>query len=167
MKHYFCADTGETANTYEEYLQTKHWRTFRKRIADMRGWKCEHCGKKIEKSCEYNVHHKTYKRVGREEPEDVLFLCRDCHVAEHKRLDEIKAKKKQRKAAKAQKKAKAANTVQNNKPKHKKPSMMPDTRSNREIKLDAIIANIYRLDNAQLSEVHALVMKHIANKKPF
>lgn len=45
--------------------------------------------------------------------------------------------------------------------------MMPDTRSNREIKLDAIIANIYRLDNAQLSEVHALVMKHIANKKPF
>ena len=32
-----------------------------------------------------NVHHKTYCRRGREEPGDLIVLCRNCHTGFHKK----------------------------------------------------------------------------------
>jgi hypothetical protein len=31
------------------------------------------------------VHHRTYERLGRERPEDLLVLCEKCHAVEHGR----------------------------------------------------------------------------------
>jgi len=63
---------------YSQYLQTDHWLNFRISILSERPV-CEHCGAKSV----LNIHHETYERLGREEPTDVLVLCRDCHCKIH------------------------------------------------------------------------------------
>lgn len=151
MMKYVCKDTGEIVHSYEEYLKTRHWALFRRMIADKRGWVCEKCGKKIDNAWDYNIHHKTYKRVGNEKESDVMFLCPDCHKALHKKLDKEKKEKKENKKAKK---------PQNNTVKHKS----VDRRTKREIKIDTIIANIYRLDKNELESVYNLVMKLIGGR---
>lgn len=65
---------------YQWYLQTPHWRRVRKAIHTLRGSKCEKCQGQGE---ELNVHHKTYKNVGREMEADLEILCRSCHLKHH------------------------------------------------------------------------------------
>lgn len=69
--------------TYQEYLQTDHWKDVRKRALKWAGNKCQACAslKKLE------VHHNTYNYWS-EQKEDVLVLCDSCH---HKLLGDKKA----------------------------------------------------------------------------
>lgn len=75
---------------YQQYLQSDHWIYFRNKIKKDRGNQCEKC----RSSLFLNVHHETYKRLGAEKPEDVLLLCRDCHVEQHKRIELLSKKRK-------------------------------------------------------------------------
>lgn len=68
------------AMPYEQYLRTVHWRAFRAWILKERGRCCERCE---ERYGEIDVHHVTYDNLGREKPEDVIVLCRECHDKEH------------------------------------------------------------------------------------
>ena len=61
FKNIVCS-TGEIANNYTEYLMTQHWRCLRKIIYELKKQKCQKCHKEIQ---EYNVHHLTYKRIGK------------------------------------------------------------------------------------------------------
>jgi len=68
--------------TYQQYLQSEHWQDVRKRY-----WKsklynggCYACGAKNKP---LQLHHKTYKRIGKERLNDLLLLCADCHKASH------------------------------------------------------------------------------------
>jgi hypothetical protein len=45
---------------------------------------CEDCGKS-GKGIALDLHHLTYERFGRELPEDVLLICRECHEHRHGR----------------------------------------------------------------------------------
>lgn len=76
-----CKDTGEVVFSYQDYLQTTHWRKLRRLIATMANYRCESCHKYINTG--YNIHHLTYTRLGCEIPEDLSFLCPDCHNAIH------------------------------------------------------------------------------------
>jgi hypothetical protein len=40
------------------------------------------------------VHHRSYARLGFEQPEDVVVLCRSCHTRHHRvlALDAVRAK---------------------------------------------------------------------------
>ncbi|HEV8448677.1 MAG TPA: HNH endonuclease signature motif containing protein [Gemmatimonadaceae bacterium] len=63
---------------YEEYLASPLWRV---RAATMRAltpW-CALC----PATRQLEVHHRTYDRVGRERPSDLVVLCARCHRRHH------------------------------------------------------------------------------------
>lgn len=71
---------------YREYLKSDHWRQFRKQMIHRAGYVCSRCGYKPKDPFTLNVHHKTYERLGQEDPGDVLVLCYKCHMKEHDAL---------------------------------------------------------------------------------
>lgn len=79
MKTILCA-TGEKAYTYDEYLETNHWRVMRQRTFCAHGTRCSKCSS----TKNLHIHHKHYKTVGNEDPEhDLIPLCKKCHTLEH------------------------------------------------------------------------------------
>lgn len=76
------SETGEVfAGTYAEYLCSPWWKHVRRLALNAAGNRCESCGA----ISELDVHHKTYDRLGREQPADVSVLCRHCHAEQHGR----------------------------------------------------------------------------------
>jgi len=67
--------------TYQEYLQTPHWKDVRSRFwkSKLHNSRCYACGA-IEN---LQVHHKTYKRIGKERLNDFVLLCGNCHKETH------------------------------------------------------------------------------------
>jgi 5-methylcytosine-specific restriction endonuclease McrA len=65
---------------YKIYLQTAHWQKTRKRKLSQAKYRCQVCysQKKL------HVHHRTYKRIGKEWLIDLTVLCEDCHDLFHK-----------------------------------------------------------------------------------
>jgi phage terminase large subunit GpA-like protein len=78
-KKYVCRDTQETCIGYSNYLQTEHWKRFRDSIIKERK-KCQCCGIVADIM---NVHHISYRNVGKEKKSDVALLCPDCHTYIH------------------------------------------------------------------------------------
>ena len=82
-------------NKYIRYLKSEEWAEVKIELLTQRGCKCERCGKETES---LDVHHKTYKNLFNEEPEDLILLCRSCHNFEHgigvKKKKKRKVKKK-------------------------------------------------------------------------
>ena len=68
--------------TYQEYLESDHWKDLRKRFwaSKLHNRSCYVCGVKSG----LQVHHKSYKRIGREKLHDLLLLCGGCHTETHK-----------------------------------------------------------------------------------
>lgn len=54
-----------------------HWDKIRKEALDRDQHKCQTCYSESD----LEVHHRTYKRFGKEELEDLITLCKDCHYA--------------------------------------------------------------------------------------
>lgn len=71
---------GMTRGRYAQYLQTPHWKEFKAQYkADPeRLHECFVCGK-----MEYELHHMTYERLGKEKLEDIVPLCKTHHRATH------------------------------------------------------------------------------------
>ena len=61
---------------YKEYIQTEHWKHFRKEVIEYFNGVCQMCG---ANDVPVEVHHKTYANRGRETFNDVTLLCRHCH----------------------------------------------------------------------------------------
>lgn len=85
-----------TREEYIQYLEGEHWKTFSRRIKKERFFQCERCRmdeatskKKYRQGL--NVHHKTYKNIGKEKPADVIVLCWACHMGEHGKEHWVKA----------------------------------------------------------------------------
>jgi 5-methylcytosine-specific restriction endonuclease McrA len=68
-----------TYDEYLAYLRSPWWTARKAAVRKYRGDHCERC------HCRYRLelHHRTYKRLGRELPEDVELLCWACHRREH------------------------------------------------------------------------------------
>lgn len=64
---------------YLKYLESEHWAQIKLDLYAVRGFQCEVCFS----TRSIQVHHKTYERIGREEPQDVILLCRPCHKKAH------------------------------------------------------------------------------------
>lgn len=74
---------------YNEYLKSEHWKNTKTRFRKSKLKKhCAVCGTKNE----LNLHHKTYKRLHKENLNDLIFLCKSCHYDVHKFLNENKNK---------------------------------------------------------------------------
>lgn len=79
-KRICCNDTGEICFGYKNYLKSQHWSLMRSRIIQSHPY-CEIC-KSSEKPLQ--VHHLSYKRLGKEKNSDLTPLCDECHAAVHK-----------------------------------------------------------------------------------
>ena len=70
----------ENQITYLEYLQTEHWKDLKQRVlASKFPYRCYICG--VHSGLE--LHHKTYKRMGKEYLRDMIWLCREHHEITH------------------------------------------------------------------------------------
>ena len=72
-------DAPITSQDYRKYLNSGTWKATREKAIKKSHALCTICGasKKIV------VHHKTYKRIGRERLPDLQVLCHVCHVNKH------------------------------------------------------------------------------------
>lgn len=66
--------------TYEDYLETKHWKEASLGIKNIYDNKCCLCG---ASETELHVHHNNYNNIGREKLTDLIVLCKDCHSKFH------------------------------------------------------------------------------------
>jgi hypothetical protein len=71
---------------YNDYLNTEHWKHFRKETLKFYNNRCVICSS--EKNL--NVHHKNYSNRGRETFNDVIVVCNKCHKEIHQMLDKRK-----------------------------------------------------------------------------
>lgn len=79
----YCSDTGETASGLNAYYRTRHWKAFRLLIIAERP-ECERC---FDPAPNPDIHHKTYKRLGKERMTDVSLLCKKCHAVIHSKRE--------------------------------------------------------------------------------
>jgi len=85
-----CKDTGEVAYNYREYLSTEHWkqlrvRFFESKLFERAKFSCLNCHQKDR----LQVHHKTYRRLGKEWLGDMIALCPECHESLHQKFNEL------------------------------------------------------------------------------
>jgi len=66
---------GVPPSDYEAYLGSLWWKEQREKALERAKHRCQLCNR------DYNlqVHHRTYERLGCEEPEDLTVLCKSCH----------------------------------------------------------------------------------------
>lgn len=88
FKNIKCADTGESAKDYAAYGRTKHWQELRQKVIELYGGECQRCHDIIGDRA--NVHHKTYKRLGKEDIKDLTLYCCKCHKIVHKKRQDTK-----------------------------------------------------------------------------
>ena len=67
---------------YDEYLQTEGWGKIRRAALKYWDHKCALCFSENK----LHVHHRTYCRLGSEQPNDVIVLCKKCHAKHHDAL---------------------------------------------------------------------------------
>ncbi len=65
---------------YADYMQSECWTDKSRAYRAMVG-RCENCGA----TSGLSVHHRHYRTLGRERPEDLIVLCSDCHQARHRK----------------------------------------------------------------------------------
>ncbi len=83
-------------SSYEEYLSSEHWIAFKKRVY---AWAYKLYGKPLceickRNNCVLNIHHRSYKRLGKERIGDIILICEDCHLKIHKLSYSTKYSKK-------------------------------------------------------------------------
>ncbi len=77
----------------KDYYKQKHWKDFRTKLTEDKDCRCQICGKrrwekyknadKWKKPMRIEVHHKNYHHLFKEERDDVLTLCSNCHTFLH------------------------------------------------------------------------------------
>lgn len=70
-------------NKYADFLNSDLWKSQKEKFYVLQEYPyhCFICG---EYNSTFNVHHKTYKRLGVEDlKKDLFLLCRDCHQKVH------------------------------------------------------------------------------------
>ena len=64
---------------YADYIKSKVWKKKRNERLSFDGYRCRQCGS----AQNLRVHHITYERLGHEEMDDLITLCKDCHAKVH------------------------------------------------------------------------------------
>jgi 5-methylcytosine-specific restriction endonuclease McrA len=76
--------TTKRKQDYQDYLASEEWQEKRREILTRDRFKCRHCGNDATE-----VHHLTYVRIFREELDDLVSVCRNCHQDIHDATDEV------------------------------------------------------------------------------
>lgn len=95
---------------YKAYLRTPEWKAVRMEVLHLRNHKCERCNSTYR----LEVHHKTYRHIFNESPNDLEVLCHSCHKNHHKIQDKkINTKNKKYYPFRHQKKQYASKVFKN------------------------------------------------------
>lgn len=78
-----CEDTGEIVKR-RDYLTTTHWKNMRRETWEYAGHECARCHDPLSLD-QMVAHHRTYKRLGKEQKGDLVCLCPRCHKIIHKK----------------------------------------------------------------------------------
>lgn len=90
MEKLYRNSKGRLFEDYREYLESSHWDNIRLARLKKDGYQCQICGSG-KNLC---VHHLTYDRIGREQMDDLITLCQECHEKVHAIDIERKKQKK-------------------------------------------------------------------------
>lgn len=70
---------------YKAYIKSEAWRKKRKQALAHHGHTCGDCGK--ESFHGLDIHHLSYKHLGAELMDELMPLCRPCHVKRHEQKE--------------------------------------------------------------------------------
>lgn len=101
---------SERKQKYLAYLRSPEWHEIKIDLIQTRGLKCEKCCDEYKHPSKVQVHHKTYKRLFNESPNDLILLCAGCHMAEHD-INPRSGKKVNKKSTKSSKSQKTKNRI--------------------------------------------------------
>ena len=62
--------------------KTAGWKRLRRRVLDRDGWRCRKCGRAGRMEVDHVV---PVKAGGTDDLDNLRAICRDCHIARHKR----------------------------------------------------------------------------------
>ena len=72
---------------YNNFIESDEWKSKRESILKERGLVCEKCGKE-KKKYQLQIHHKNYdKEFGKENNDDLMVTCKNCHDELHQDLE--------------------------------------------------------------------------------
>lgn len=75
---------------YEKYLFSEEWKRKAEQRLQIDNYRCVMCGSMGTRVLPLEVHHITYRRIGKEDVyKDLLTLCRSCHRNTHRMMDRI------------------------------------------------------------------------------
>lgn len=75
---------------YKKYLNSSHWKEVKARYRQSKLiQECYICGSKNK----IHLHHKSYKRIGNENLNDLIPLCEKCHSLVHFKLKQSNSQK--------------------------------------------------------------------------
>lgn len=83
-------DAKDRKEFYYRYIVSADWKKKSDEAKQRAGNRCQVCNQS-GRVVTLNTHHRTYKNLGNEKPEDLTVLCEDCHETFHrnKRLPEV------------------------------------------------------------------------------
>jgi 5-methylcytosine-specific restriction endonuclease McrA len=64
---------------YQGYIRSDIWRRKADAAKKRAGYRCQVCNRGAHEVVQLEVHHRTYERLGAEEPGDLTVLCETCH----------------------------------------------------------------------------------------
>ena len=67
---------------YKTYIRSDEWRDRATAAKERAGWRCQTCNVPDNQAV-LHAHHRTYERLGNEEPNDITVLCAECHAKFH------------------------------------------------------------------------------------
>ena len=76
-KHPHGRQPAPTVN-YQAYILSDAWRAKAESAKKRAGYRCQLCNSHRDE-VQLETHHRTYERLGHEDPEDLTVLCADCH----------------------------------------------------------------------------------------
>jgi len=85
MKRPSYDSVDEQGFTYSGYTAMYKESELRKKAFGWHGKTCAKCRKEFSSQKQLVIHHRHYRSLGKEHPDDVVVLCRPCHDSLHKR----------------------------------------------------------------------------------
>lgn len=64
---------------YYDYILSEEWKEKADDAKRRAKFRCQVCNRGPSDGIRLNAHHRTYDRLGHEEPEDITVLCETCH----------------------------------------------------------------------------------------
>lgn len=64
---------------YKAYIKSAAWKARSEACIARAGFRCQACGKARKDGVTLQAHHLTYIRLGKEQPSDLMCLCKSCH----------------------------------------------------------------------------------------